>query len=133
MKFFKLVQTHLASSSTEHDETAVKVSDEDMESPFVEFLSKMRLPPKIKSYNSPSLELLFLKKISEQMIRLLILVCRIILYAIAMLDHDQDNKETCGHVLKTKEGIDRLALYITSIGRSFVVLSFSFVSFTLIF
>ncbi|KAF2540320.1 hypothetical protein F2Q68_00033122 [Brassica cretica] len=91
MKFFKLVQTHLASSSTEHDETAVKVSEEDMESPFVEFLSKMRLPPKIKS---------------------------ILLYGIAMLDHDQDNtEETCEHVLKTTEGIDRLALYITSIGR----------------
>ncbi|KAF8094661.1 hypothetical protein N665_0358s0041 [Sinapis alba] len=90
MKFFKLVQTHLSSSSTEQhdDETAaVRVSDEDMESPFNEFLSKMRLPPKIKS---------------------------IILYGIAMLDYDQ---ETCGHVLKTKEGIDRLALYITSIGR----------------
>ncbi|KAF2542394.1 hypothetical protein F2Q68_00033124 [Brassica cretica] len=52
----------------------------------------------------------------------LLLVCRIILYGIAMLDHDQDNKETCGHVLKTKEGIDRLALYITSIGRSLIVL-----------
>ncbi|KAF3532355.1 hypothetical protein DY000_02043761 [Brassica cretica] len=116
MKFFKLVQTHLASSLTEHDETAVKVSEEDMESPFVEFLSKMRLPPKIKLYNSPS-ELLFLYQMSLQMIRLLILVCRIILYGIALLDHDQDNKETCGHVLKTKEGIDRLALYITSIGR----------------
>ncbi|RID81059.1 hypothetical protein BRARA_A03669 [Brassica rapa] len=92
MKFFKLVQTHLASSSAEHDETAVKVmSEEDMESPFVEFLSKMRLPQKIKS---------------------------IILYGIAMLDHDQDNiEETCEHVLKTKEGIDRLALYITSISR----------------
>ncbi|KAF2540319.1 hypothetical protein F2Q68_00033123 [Brassica cretica] len=52
MKFFKLVQTHLASSSTEHDETAVKVmSEEDMESPFVEFLSKIRLPQKIKSYS----------------------------------------------------------------------------------
>lgn len=73
MKFFKLVQTHLASSSTEHDQTAVKVSEEDMESPFVEFLSKMRLPPKIKS---------------------------IILYAIAMLDHDQDNTETCERLLK---------------------------------
>ncbi|CAG7890844.1 unnamed protein product [Brassica rapa] len=32
--------------------------------------------------------------------------------------HDQDNiEETCEHVLKTKEGIDRLALYITSISR----------------
>ncbi|KAJ0244399.1 Rab escort protein 1 [Hirschfeldia incana] len=83
MKFFKLVQAHLA----EHDEATVKIREEDMESPFVEFLSKMCLPPKIKS---------------------------IILYGIAMLDYDQDNAET---LLKTNEGIDRLALYITSIGR----------------
>jgi RAB protein geranylgeranyltransferase component A len=46
-----------------------------------------------------------------------LLLCRIILYAIAMLDYDQDNTETCRHLLKTKEGIDRLALYITSMGR----------------
>ena len=60
-------------------------------------------------------------------------MCRIILYGIAMLDHDQDNtEETCEHVLKTKEGIDRLALYITSISRSFIVLSFSFVSLTFV-
>ncbi|KAF8101205.1 hypothetical protein N665_0209s0061 [Sinapis alba] len=72
------------------DEGTVKITEEDMESPFVEFLAKMRLPPKIKS---------------------------IILYGIAMLDYDQDNVETCGHLLKTKEGIARLALYITSIGR----------------
>ncbi|EOA30250.1 hypothetical protein CARUB_v10013372mg [Capsella rubella] len=85
MKFFKLVQSHLAS-----DDTTVKISEEDMESPFVDFLAKMRLPPKIKS---------------------------IILYAIAMLDYDQDNMETCRHLLKTKEGIDRLALYIKSMGR----------------
>ena len=132
MKFFKLVQTHLASSSTEHDQTAVKVSEEDMESPLVEFLSKMRLPPKIKSY-SLSLTAFVSQEDVIVMIRLLILVCRIILYGIAMLDHDQDNtEETCEHVLKTKEGIDRLALYITSISRLFIVLSFSFVSFTLV-
>ncbi|ESQ49387.1 hypothetical protein EUTSA_v10020408mg [Eutrema salsugineum] len=89
MKFFKLVQAHLA-SSIESDETTVSISEEDMESPFVEFLAKMRLPPKIKS---------------------------IILYAIAMLDYDQDNTETCGDLLKTRDGIDRLALYITSMGR----------------
>ncbi|KAL0857988.1 hypothetical protein Bca101_063142 [Brassica carinata] len=112
MKFFKLVQTHLVK-----DETAVRVSDEDMESPFVEFLSKMRLPPKIKSYISLSFTAFVSQENVLQMIRLLILVCRIILYGIAMLDYDQDNNETCGHVLKTKEGIDRLALYITSIGR----------------
>uniref|UniRef100_A0A1J3G7J2 Rab escort protein 1 n=1 Tax=Noccaea caerulescens TaxID=107243 RepID=A0A1J3G7J2_NOCCA len=89
MKFFKLVQSHLA-SSTENDETSVRISEEDMESPFVDFLAKMRLPPKIKS---------------------------IILYAIAMLDYDQEDTETCRYLLKTKEGIDRLALYITSMGR----------------
>lgn len=50
MKFFKLVQAHLA-SSTENDETTVTISEEDMESPFVDFLAKMRLPPKIKSYS----------------------------------------------------------------------------------
>jgi len=40
-----------------------------------------------------------------------------------MVDYDQDNVETCGSLLKTKEGIARLALYITSIGRSFIVLA----------
>lgn len=49
MKFFKLVQQHLA-STTETDETTVRISEEDMDSPFVDFLAKMRLPPKIKSY-----------------------------------------------------------------------------------
>ncbi|XP_010486164.1 PREDICTED: rab escort protein 1 [Camelina sativa] len=88
MKFFKLVQSQLAKS--DDDTTTVKISEEDMESPFVDFLTKMRLPPNIKS---------------------------IILYAIAMLDYDQDNMETCRHLLKTKEGIDRLALYIKSMGR----------------
>ncbi|KFK38115.1 hypothetical protein AALP_AA3G071400 [Arabis alpina] len=90
MKFFKLVQQHLASTSETTDEATVRISEKDMETPFVEFLTKMRLPPKIKS---------------------------IILYAIAMLDYDQENIETCRDLLKTKEGIDRLALYITSIGR----------------
>ncbi|KAJ0234155.1 Rab escort protein 1 [Hirschfeldia incana] len=87
MKFFKLVQAHLAVGS---DEAGVEIKEEDMESPFVEFLEKMCLPPKIKS---------------------------IILYGIAMLDYDQDNVETCGDLLKTRDGIARLALYITSIGR----------------
>ncbi|XP_010441754.1 PREDICTED: rab escort protein 1-like isoform X2 [Camelina sativa] len=89
MKFFKLVQSQLAESD-DTTTTTVKISEEDMESPFVDFLAKMRLPPNIKS---------------------------IILYAIAMLDYDQDNMETCRHLLKTKEGIDRLALYIKSMGR----------------
>ena len=45
MRFFKLVQRHLEAS----DEVDGRISDEDLESPFVEFLEKMRLPPKIKS------------------------------------------------------------------------------------
>ncbi|CAH8356596.1 unnamed protein product [Eruca vesicaria subsp. sativa] len=84
MTFFKLVQAHLADVAT------VRINEEDLESPFIEFLDKMELPPKIKS---------------------------IILYGIAMLDYDQENEEACGGLLKTREGIARLALYITSIGR----------------
>ncbi|XP_052189879.1 rab escort protein 1-like [Diospyros lotus] len=50
----------------------------------------MRLPPKTKS---------------------------IILYAIAMVDYDQDKLEVCKDVLKTRDGINRLALYHSSVGR----------------
>lgn len=42
---------------------------------------------------------------------------RIILYAIAMADCDQDNVGVCEDVLKTKDGIDHLALYNSSVGR----------------
>ncbi|KAJ7949886.1 Rab proteins geranylgeranyltransferase component [Quillaja saponaria] len=96
MAFFKLVQQHLAASSsgnngndTETSESA-KISDEDLDCPFHVYLKKIGLPPKIKS---------------------------IILYAIAMADYDQYNNEACQEVLKTKDGIDRLALYISSVGR----------------
>lgn len=47
---------------------------------------------------------------------------RIILYAIAMADYDQENMEVCEQVLKTKDGIDRLALYNASVGRLVLVL-----------
>lgn len=43
--------------------------------------------------------------------------CRIILYAIAMVDYDQEAGESCKDVLKTRDGIDRLALYHASVGR----------------
>lgn len=54
--FFKLVREHLGVSEGGAD-AARRVSEEDLESPFVEFLQKQRLPPKIKSYRShrPSL------------------------------------------------------------------------------
>ena len=42
---------------------------------------------------------------------------RIILYAIAMADCDQDNMEVYEDVLKTKDGIDCLALYNSLVGR----------------
>ena len=46
MRFFKLVQQHLGGGENENE----RISEQDLESPFVEFLKKMRLPPKIKSY-----------------------------------------------------------------------------------
>ncbi|BAT99877.1 Rab escort protein [Vigna angularis] len=84
MRFFKLVQQHLDDNQEE------KISEEDMEIPFVNFLEKMKLPPKIKS---------------------------ILLYAIALVDYDQDSNEVCKDLLKTKVGIDCLAQYSSSVGR----------------
>ncbi|KAH7852554.1 hypothetical protein Vadar_026279 [Vaccinium darrowii] len=86
--FFKLVEGHLKEVGS--DGGSRRISEEDLERPFVEFLDKMRLPVKIKS---------------------------IIIYAIAMADYDQDNLEGCKNVLKTREGINRLALYHSSVGR----------------
>uniref|UniRef100_A0A7N0TJ83 Rab GDP dissociation inhibitor n=1 Tax=Kalanchoe fedtschenkoi TaxID=63787 RepID=A0A7N0TJ83_KALFE len=86
-RFFKLVQSHL--DATEGDETA-RISPEDLDGPFADFLNKMRLPEKIKS---------------------------IILYAISMADYDQDNLHDDNYVLKTKDGIDRLVIYQKSVGR----------------
>ncbi|KAL1540706.1 rab escort protein 1-like [Salvia divinorum] len=85
MNFFKHVQGIFANGS-----------EEDLEIPFVEFLTKRGLSQKLKS---------------------------IILYTIAWADHDQENLELCKDVISTKSGINRLALYHSSIGRS--VLAFS--------
>lgn len=85
MRFFKLVQQHFSG-----DGESDRISEEDLASPFVEFLGKMRLPEKIKS---------------------------VILYAIAMADYDQEDKEACKILISTKEGIERLALYHSSVGR----------------
>lgn len=48
MRFFKLVQGHL--SESEHEDNNMKISEEDLEIPFVEFLTAMKLPQKIKLY-----------------------------------------------------------------------------------
>ncbi|WCJ32821.1 Rab proteins geranylgeranyltransferase component A 1 [Euphorbia peplus] len=92
MRFFKLVQGHLAigNENDEEESERSRISEADLECPFVEFLNKMNLPSKIKS---------------------------IILYAIAMADYDQENIEECKHILKTRDGIARLALYQSSVGR----------------
>ncbi|CAI9753322.1 unnamed protein product [Fraxinus pennsylvanica] len=88
MRFFKLVQGHFLSES-ESDESS-RISEEDLESPFVEFLTKLGLPQKLKS---------------------------IILYAIVMANYDQDNMEVYTDVIKTKDGINHLTLYHSSVGR----------------
>lgn len=85
MRFFKLVQGHL--SLDESKENNLRISEEDLDSPFADFLTKMKLPSKIKS---------------------------IVLYAIGMADYDQEVSE---YVLKTRDGINQLALYNSSIGR----------------
>ncbi|KAI3852234.1 hypothetical protein MKX03_009485 [Papaver bracteatum] len=92
MRFFKLVQAHIE-GSTEHAEDSDesrRIRDEDLESPFIEFLSKQRLPSKIKS---------------------------MILFAIAMADYDQEKRELCKNLLKTKDGIESLALFHSSVGK----------------
>ena len=50
MRFFKLVQQHLDDKGSENESGNSRISKQDLESPFVEFLNKMRLPPKIKLY-----------------------------------------------------------------------------------
>ncbi|GLJ09528.1 hypothetical protein SUGI_0111160 [Cryptomeria japonica] len=68
-----------------------KLSLEDLESSFVHFLDQQRLPSSIKS---------------------------MILYAIALADYDQeDESQGQSTVLRTKDGIERLVLYLSSIGR----------------
>ncbi|KAM0955402.1 hypothetical protein ACFX13_024165 [Malus domestica] len=91
MRFFKLVWQHLETSDggggdqgSEETSRSSKISDEDLESPFVDFQNIMQLPHKIKSI--------------------------IILYAIAMVDYDQDNLEACKSILMKRDGIERLAL-----------------------
>ena len=50
MRFFKLVQQHLDDEGSENESGNSRISKQDLESPFVDFLNKMRLPPKIKLY-----------------------------------------------------------------------------------
>lgn len=42
---------------------------------------------------------------------------RMILYAIAMADYDQEDPVACKKQIKTKDGMESLALYHSSVGR----------------
>ncbi|KAJ8774696.1 hypothetical protein K2173_017142 [Erythroxylum novogranatense] len=87
MRFFKLVQAHLAENEEAkleegEEKENMRILEEDLEIPFAEFLTKM-----------------------------------IILYAIAMADYDQENMGASKGILRTRDGIDRLALYQSLVGR----------------
>uniref|UniRef100_A0A0E0JGV4 Rab escort protein 1 n=1 Tax=Oryza punctata TaxID=4537 RepID=A0A0E0JGV4_ORYPU len=90
-RFFKLVQAHIAASAAAGEgEASGKLSDEDLDLPFIEFLKKQNLSPKMRA---------------------------VVLYAIAMADYDQDGVDSCERLLTTREGVKTIALYSSSIGR----------------
>ncbi|TVU01317.1 hypothetical protein EJB05_53225 [Eragrostis curvula] len=90
-RFFKLVQAHIAAASASGNEAAEgKIPEEDLDLPFMEYLKKQQLSPKIRA---------------------------VVLYAIAMADYDQDATDSCEKLLTTREGIQTIALYSSSIGR----------------
>ncbi|KAH7297035.1 hypothetical protein KP509_26G050100 [Ceratopteris richardii] len=78
----------------EHDSSnpdAPQISPEELESPFVKFLHERQVPLSVQS---------------------------MILYAIALSNHKQGTVEEGGsHIMKTKEGLELLALYLSSVGR----------------
>ncbi|KAF0897882.1 hypothetical protein E2562_001601 [Oryza meyeriana var. granulata] len=93
-RFFKLVQAHIAASAAGAEagegEASGKLPEEDLDLPFIEFLKKQHLSPKMRA---------------------------VVLYAIAMADYDQDGADSCERLLTTKEGVKTIALYSSSIGR----------------
>jgi len=50
-----------------------------------------------------------------------------------MLDYDQDSNEVCKDLLKTKDGINCLAQYSSSVGRYFHILILSCITFAILF
>ncbi|KAL6626418.1 hypothetical protein ACP70R_030144 [Stipagrostis hirtigluma subsp. patula] len=94
-RFFKLVQAHIAAASTAGDvagegDASAKIPEEDLDLPFIEYLKKQQLSPKMRA---------------------------VVLYAIAMANYDQDGIDSCEKLLTTREGIQTIALYSSSIGR----------------
>lgn len=91
-KFLELVQDHIALDSGKVPSTGgtVPISPEELEIPFSVYLREQKLSPKIRM---------------------------IILYAIALADYDQDAGDACINLIKTKEGLERIALNLSSHGR----------------
>ncbi|XP_008222487.1 PREDICTED: rab proteins geranylgeranyltransferase component A 1-like [Prunus mume] len=92
-RFFKFLEQYLEASrgiggdqEGSHNSESSKISEEDLESPFIDFINRMQLPPKIK----------------------------LIIHCIAMVDCGQDDLEVCKSKLKTRDGLERLALYHSS-------------------
>ncbi|KAF8661532.1 hypothetical protein HU200_056952 [Digitaria exilis] len=88
-RFLKLVQDHIAATSGAGDAAGI-ISEEDLDLPFVKFLNQQKLSPKMRA---------------------------VVLYAIAMADYDQDGPDPCEKLITTREGIQTIALYSSSVGR----------------
>ncbi|CAO2203168.1 unnamed protein product [Urochloa humidicola] len=94
-KFYNVVKAHITATSASADErgegdAAAMISKEDLDLPFVEFLNRHRLCPKMRA---------------------------VVLYAIAMADYDQHGPDPSEKLITTREAIQTIALYSKSIGR----------------
>ncbi|CAM6086048.1 unnamed protein product [Calypogeia fissa] len=92
MRFFKLVTDYAQASSDEQQQQfSADISAEDLDAPFLNFMQRQRLPTSIQS---------------------------IIFYAIALVDEDQQGDvNDSSALLKTRDGLQKLALYLTSVAR----------------
>ncbi|CAL4957284.1 unnamed protein product [Urochloa decumbens] len=94
-KFYNVVKEHIAATSASADErgegdAAAMISEEDLDLPFIEFLNRYKLCPKMRA---------------------------VVLYAISMADYDQHGPDPSEKLITTREGIQTIALYSKSIGR----------------
>ncbi|XP_051177343.1 rab escort protein 1 [Lolium perenne] len=88
--FVRLVKSHIAAQ--EREEGKASIPEEDFDLPFLEFLKKQKLTPKMIG---------------------------VVLYAIAMADYDQEDAaaDSCKTLLTTRDGMKTVALHFKSIGR----------------
>ncbi|XP_051177336.1 rab escort protein 1 isoform X2 [Lolium perenne] len=88
--FVELVKSHIAAK--ERGQGKASISEEDLDLPFVEFLKKQNLTPKMIG---------------------------VVLYAIGMSDYDQedDTADSRKTLLTTRDGVKTVALHFKSIGR----------------